>query len=143
MIPSSLNSYNFDAGLDYGKTTGSKHQKSAQLSRQKISASPRQIYNAQAACPWPQPLSQETRHHPSYMLKASEESSIVCTIAADTVCSIIQVHTRLNCLDKRTRFQAGSIVAAIPLRLVATKKSSLSRFMTAALYTWRRKMILD
>jgi hypothetical protein len=24
-----LNSYNFDAGLDYGKTTGSKHQKQA------------------------------------------------------------------------------------------------------------------
>jgi hypothetical protein len=31
-----LNSYNFDAGLDYGKTTGSKHQKPSQLFEQKF-----------------------------------------------------------------------------------------------------------
>jgi hypothetical protein len=69
--------------------------KPAQLSRQKISASPRQIYNAQAACLRPQPLSQATCRHRSYTLKAPEESSIVCTNAAETVRTIIQVHTRL------------------------------------------------
>jgi hypothetical protein len=47
-----LNSYNFGAGLDYGKTAALKHQKRAQLSRQKLSDSPRQIYNAQAAYLW-------------------------------------------------------------------------------------------
>jgi hypothetical protein len=31
-----LNSYNFDAGLDYNFTTGSKHQKLAQLFEQKF-----------------------------------------------------------------------------------------------------------
>ena len=71
-----LNSYNFDAGLDYGKTTGSKHQKRAQL------------------------LNKRTA----------------------------------NCLNKRIRFQAGTTVSTIPLRLVETKNSSLSRFMMASPY---------
>jgi hypothetical protein len=35
----------------------------AQLSRQKLSASPRQTYNAQAACLRPQPFSPEIRHY--------------------------------------------------------------------------------
>jgi hypothetical protein len=29
-IPNGLNSYNFDAGLDYGKTTGSKRLQAAE-----------------------------------------------------------------------------------------------------------------
>jgi hypothetical protein len=44
----SFNSYNLDARIDLDHTTGSKHQKRAQLSRQKPSASPRQIYQPQA-----------------------------------------------------------------------------------------------
>jgi hypothetical protein len=43
-----------------------------------------------------------------------------------------------HCLNKRIRFQAGPIVATIPLRLVATKKPSLTRFMTASLYALSR-----
>jgi len=43
-IPKGLNSYNFDAGLDYENTTGSERLQAAELSRQKPSASPRQIY---------------------------------------------------------------------------------------------------
>jgi hypothetical protein len=61
-IPKGLNSYNFGA-TDFDYTIGSKHQKRAQLSRQKLSASPPQIYNAQAACLWPQPFSQENCHY--------------------------------------------------------------------------------
>jgi hypothetical protein len=42
--------YNLGAGFDLDYTTGSKHQKRAELSRQKISALSRQNYNVQAAC---------------------------------------------------------------------------------------------
>jgi len=67
---------------------------------------------------------------------------MVCTIAAEVVRTIIQIHIQLNCLDncrifclgKRIRFQACSIVATIAVRLVATKVHRLNRFMMAPLY---------
>jgi hypothetical protein len=64
------------------------------------------------------------------MLKASADSSIV-----EQLLNFLfeQKNTIPNGLDSRNYSP----------RLVATKKSSLSRFMTAALYIWRRKMILD
>jgi len=40
----------------------------------------------------------------------------------------------MHCLNKRIRFQAGSNSRNYSLRLVATKKSSLSRFMMASLH---------
>jgi hypothetical protein len=62
-IPSGLNSYNFDAGLDYENTTGSKRLQAAELSRQKLSASPRQKYSHKAARHDPYQFS---RHYPFY-----------------------------------------------------------------------------
>jgi hypothetical protein len=62
---------------------------------------------------------------------------MVCTIAAGIVRTIIQTgpqtaqllnNCRIFCLNKRIRFQTGSIVATIAVRLVATKVSSLSCF---------------
>jgi hypothetical protein len=81
-----------------------------------------------------------------YSHEASEADSIVCTIAAGIVRTKIQTIHRINCLnnrrilclDKRIRFQTSSIVATIAVRLIATKKSSLSCFMTASLYIQRQ-----
>jgi hypothetical protein len=67
----------------------------------------------------------------------SEADSKVCTKAAGKVRTIIQPgpktaqllnNCRIFCLNKRIRFQTGSIVATIAVRLVATKKSSLNCF---------------
>jgi hypothetical protein len=66
-----LNSYNFDAGLDYGKTTGSKSQKIAQLFEQKFYG----LFEHMSI---------------AFSLKASEAGSIVCTIAAGKVRTILQ-----------------------------------------------------
>jgi hypothetical protein len=60
--PNGLNSYNFDVGLDFDYTTGSKHQKIAQLFEQKFYG----LFEHMSL---------------AFSLKASEAGSIVCTIA--------------------------------------------------------------
>jgi hypothetical protein len=83
-----------------------------------------------------------------YSHEASEARSIVCTIAAGIVRTIIQIRRRLNrldnrrilCLDKRIRFQTGSTVSTVPQRPAETILQPQSSLITA-LHTNKRKQL--
>jgi len=72
-----LDSYNFAAELDYGKNTGSKHQKIAQLFEQKFYG-----------------LFEQKKNHKAV--------SMVITLTQGLTLTILQAQSirRLNCLDK-------------------------------------------
>jgi hypothetical protein len=87
MIPSGPNSYNFGAWLDYGKTTGSKHQAGSIVSTKDLCLATANLQRSSCLSMASTALP-ENPPPPLPHAKASEARSIVCTNAAETVRTI-------------------------------------------------------